>query len=119
MDKVELWSINNTENEKIKEELKHLIMINETNYITVGQSAKLFDYLGGDLYSFEKMVQKMKEKEKNEEIDKNKEENYNDNKNDINKNNKEDNEKQIDHEEENEEEEEEEQSLDEEEEFNY
>ena len=131
LDKVELWSIGNTKNIKIKEELKKIIIINETNYISVGQAKKLFDYLGGDLYSFEKMVRNMKEKEKNKEIekekiieiDKNKEENDNDNIGLIgNKNNKEDCVEKlfnkIKPEEENEEEEEE-QSLDEDEEFNY
>ena len=79
LDKNELWFINIKENEKIKEDLNQIFIINENKYIIVGQATKLFDYLGGDLISLENLLKVIKEKEKEKSIEKMKEEkeNYN------------------------------------------
>ena len=67
LDKNELWSGVCTKDEKFKEDLRQIIIINENKYIMVGQATKLFDYLGGDLLSLEKMLINMKGKEKHKE----------------------------------------------------
>ena len=66
LEKVEFWPINFTKNVKFKEELNKILIINENNYISVGQSTKLYEYLGGDLLTLEQIIKKMKE-EKNKE----------------------------------------------------
>ena len=63
IDKIELWPIDLKKNEQFKEELTQLFGLNESNYISVGNSLKLYEYLGGDLNSLKELLKK-----KNEEI---------------------------------------------------
>ena len=64
LDKNELWPDNLKKNEIFKEELKQLFTTNKSNYISVGHSLKLYEYLGGDLFSLEELIKKKKEETK-------------------------------------------------------
>ena len=70
LEKVEFWPINFTKKVKFKEELNKILIINENNYISVGQSTKLYEYLGGDLLTLEQIIKKMKEEKNKENKDK-------------------------------------------------
>ena len=117
LDKTELWPINFTKKGLFKEELNKIIIINEKNFISVGQASKLYDYLGGDLFSLEQLIKKRKEEKNNE--DKNINGKYNvindnqDNQNIINENKENEDDKLVNEIKDEEElEEEEEQSID-------